>query len=133
MDLILLPLQNDNVLRVRTDGPVSCRRQDDPLLNLLGPHCYTHKVLLNLERSPSIDTSGVCWLTESSKRFAQAGGRLVIYGVTPMVFDTLDFLRLTSMLPISAHEPAATKMLDDPVNESIGKERSSGPAIRFPR
>lgn len=133
MDLTLLPLRNDNVVRVRTEGAVSCRRQDDPLLALLGSHCYTHKVLLNLERSPSIDTSGVCWLMESSKRFTQAGGKLVMYSVTPLVFDVLNFLRLTPLLLIAAHEQAATKMLEDSAREPIAAERSSEPAIRFPR
>jgi anti-anti-sigma factor len=133
MDLSLLPLQNDNVLRVRTEGAVSCRRQDDPLLALLGPHCYAHKVLLNLERSPSIDTSGVCWLVDSCKRFAQAGGKLVLYGVTPLVLDVLGFLRLNTSLPVAAHEQAAMKMLDDSARESIPTERPTEQAVRFPR
>jgi anti-anti-sigma factor len=133
MDLTLLPLQNDNVLRVRTEGAVSCRRQDDPLLALLGPHCYGHKVLLNLERSPSIDTSGVCWLMDSQKRFAQAGGKLVMCCVTPLVLDVLSFLRLTPLLSIAAHEDAASKMLADSDRDSIAAERPGEPAIRFPR
>lgn len=133
MDLNLLPLQNDNVLRVRTEGAISCRHKDDPLLALLGPHCYGHKVLLNLERSPSIDTSGVCWLMDSQKRFAQAGGRLVMYSVTPLVLDVLGFLRLTPLLSIAAHEDAASKMLADSGREAIAAERPGEPAIRFPR
>jgi anti-anti-sigma factor len=133
MELTLLPLQKDDVVRVRTEGAISCRQQDDPLLTLLGPYCYTHKVLLNLERSPSIDTSGVCWLVHSSKRFAQSGGKLVMYGLTPMVFDVLGFLRLLPLLPIVFHEQDAVKKLEEAVGDSIPADRSSGPSIRFPR
>jgi anti-anti-sigma factor len=114
MKLTLLPLENDEVIRVRCDGPLTLRQTDgqvDPLQTLLGPHCYNHKVLLNLERSQTIDTSGICWLVRSQTRFSQARGAFVLYAVPPTVTDLLDFLRMRSYLRIAETEPQARKMI----------------------
>jgi anti-anti-sigma factor len=114
MKLTLLPLQNDEVIRVRCDGPLTLRQVDgqaDPLQTLLGPHCYTHKVLLNLERSQAIDTSGICWLVRSQSRFNQSRGAFVLYAVPPTVTDILDFLRMRSQLRIAETEPQARTMI----------------------
>jgi anti-anti-sigma factor len=113
MKLTLLPLQNDDVIRVRADGALTLRQaesQADPLQSLLGPHCYSHKVLLNLERVHNIDTSGVCWLVRNHQRFAQSGGSFVLYAMPPTVGDILDFLQLRSQLRIAAGEPDARQM-----------------------
>jgi anti-anti-sigma regulatory factor len=110
MKLSLLPLQNDEVLRVRCEGALTLRRREgtgDPLQSLLGPHCYSHKVLLNLERAQDIETSGISWLMNTSDRFAQARGTLVLYAVPPTVGDILDFLRLTPLLRVAATEGEA--------------------------
>jgi anti-anti-sigma regulatory factor len=133
MKLTLMPVRNDNVIRVRSEGSVSRRSPEDPLQTLLGPHCYTHKVLLNVDQSQGIDTSGVCWLVSSHKRFAQVGGKLVLYDVPPVVLDFLNFLRLTPMLHIAANEQAACEMVLSPARETVLEERATGPAIRFPR
>jgi hypothetical protein len=98
MELTLLPLQNDDVLRIGSHGAVSQRNPSDPLLALLGPHCYAHKILLSLDESQGIDTSGICWLINTNKRFTQAGGKLVLFAVPPVVLDVLDFLNLTPLL-----------------------------------
>jgi anti-anti-sigma regulatory factor len=113
MKLTLLPLQNDDVIRVRSEGLVSQRQSGDPLLDLLGPNRYTHRVLLNLDRTPGIDTSGLCWLVSSHKLFTQAGGRLVLTGVPPVILDVLDFLRLTPLLHIAMDEQEASELIAD--------------------
>jgi anti-anti-sigma regulatory factor len=130
MKLTLMPVQNDNVLRVRSDGSVSRRGPEDPLQTLLGPHCYTHKVLLNLDQSQGIDTSGVCWLVSCHKHFTQMGGKLVLYDVPPVVLDFLNFLRLTPLLHIAPNEQAACELV---LREPVVEERTAEPAIRFPR
>jgi anti-anti-sigma factor len=104
MELTLLPLKKDNLLRIRCGGQVSHRDATDPFQTLLGPECYGHAVLLSLERSQSIDTSGLSWLLRAHNRFAAAGGKLVIYGVPPVILDLLNFARLTSQLHIAASE-----------------------------
>ena len=130
MELTLLPLKNDEIIRVRCEGSLR-RPEKDPLQVLLGPHCYKHKVLLNLERSEVIHTSGISWLTGSHQKFEQAGGCLVLFAVPATVMDVLNFARLAHMLHIATGEKAALEMALDPSNDKPSEGVS--PAIRFPR
>jgi hypothetical protein len=114
MELTLLPSDHDDVLRVRSSGPVSLRDEDDPLPSLAGAQCYTQKVFLFLDESQSVDTSGICWLTNTSKRFTEERGKLVLVAVPPVVFDVLDFLHLVPLLNIAANEQAAREMIAEP-------------------
>jgi anti-anti-sigma factor len=74
------------------------------LQELLGPQCFGHKVLLNLEKAVGIDTSGVSWLMHTHKRFAGAGGRLIVCGIPPVVAEVLDLLRLTDLIDVAPTE-----------------------------
>jgi anti-anti-sigma regulatory factor len=133
MKLTLLPLQDDNVVRVRSEGSISKRGSEDPLLALLGPHCYTHRVLLSLDSAPSIDTSGICWLASSHKRFTEASGKLVLAAVPPVVLDVLEFLRLTPLLHFAADEQAAGESVAAPAPRPVAPDRPIEPALRFSR
>jgi anti-anti-sigma factor len=113
MKLSLLPLTDDRLIRVQCEGHLTSPQMEgdsDPLETLLGPLCYGHKVLLNMERVPSIDTGGVCWLLRLDKQFRKAGGKVVLYHVAGFVLDVLDVLRLRTMLQIADDEPAAREM-----------------------
>jgi hypothetical protein len=113
MKLTLLPLKNDDVVRIRCDGHLT-RLTDpdlDPLKELLGPHCFSLKVLLNLERAQTIDTSGVSWLLRMVHKFTAAGGKFVALLVPPVIGQVLDFMRLRPLLPVAADEAAALEML----------------------
>jgi anti-anti-sigma factor len=79
----------------------------DPLRNLLGFDCYAYRVLLSLEKTSYLDSSGVGWLVMCHKHFQEAGGRLVIHSVPPMVNQILRLLRLSELLHLAADEPAA--------------------------
>jgi anti-anti-sigma regulatory factor len=140
MKLSLLPLQNDNVLRVRCEGMLTLRGQEgtaDPLQTLLGPHCSSHKVLLNLERAQGTETSGISWLMRTNDRFAQSRGMLVLYAVPPVVGDILDFLRLTPLLHVAPGEAAALDMAladGEPLARKLPptEEKSFGKSLRLP-
>jgi anti-anti-sigma factor len=110
MNLTLLPLQNDEVIRIRCDGDVTLRglaSGSDPLEALLGPRYFGQKVLLNLEKAQAIDTSGLSWLLRVQDRFRQSNGRLVLVALPPRVTQMLDFLRLTPLLTTAPTEAAA--------------------------
>ncbi len=112
MKLTLLALEKDDLLRIACEGPLSrlLDQERDPLRDLLGPHCYTRRVLVNLERVQAVDTSGITWLLGMVERFANANGRVVFYMVPPIVTQVLDFMRLTETLPLAASEQAAAAM-----------------------
>src|SRR6516162_6324237 len=110
MKLTLLPLGNDFLFRLQAEGELDWLHLSDagdPLESLLGPRCYGHKVLLNMEQVQAIDTGGVCWLLGADKRFREGGGKLVLYRVPPLIRDVLEVLRLAPLLCIADHEPGA--------------------------
>jgi anti-anti-sigma factor len=134
MKLTLLPLGTDDLLRVHCEGPITSPHltsDRDPLETLLGPLCYSHRVIMNLEKVRSIDTGGVCWLLRLQKQFQAHGGQFVIYLVPGIVSDVLDVLRLKSVLRIAADEDAAREMAtrpaDSPPAERFGR-REANPA-----
>jgi anti-anti-sigma factor len=110
------------VTRVRFDGDVTLRGRDlsaDPLRELLGPHAYSHRVLLDLQAARGIDSSGVSWLMRVHNGFRAAKGRLVLHQVPPTVLQLLEMLRLTPLLYVAATEDEARDLvfeeLDPPV------------------
>jgi anti-anti-sigma regulatory factor len=117
MKLTYQPLENDEVLRVACEGLVSTRgqaRSSEPLLELLGPHCYRQKVVLNLERSEGTDTSGLMWLARVATRFVQGGGRFVVYGFSPTFRNMLEVLGITGMIALASTESLAIDWVNRP-------------------
>jgi ABC-type transporter Mla MlaB component len=125
MNLSLLPLNTDNIFRVRCDGPVSLRGQPggtDPLEALLGPKCFAHKILLSLEGSQSIDTSGIAWLMRTHNAFTQAGGTLVLHDVPLTVLDLLEVLRLPPLLNLADDGVSACDLIRDLAADTAREE-----------
>jgi hypothetical protein len=117
MKLTLLPLETDNLIRVRCEGPITSPHltsDRDPIEVLLGPLCYSHRVLMSLEKVRSIDTGGVCWLLRLQKQFQAKKGIFILFAVPGVVTDVLDVLKLTPMLRIAADEAAACEMAKQP-------------------
>jgi len=111
MKVSLLPLQHDDLIRVRCDGPLAGETDgSNALETLLGPRCYSHKVLLDVGRSPSVTTSGIGWLVGMHRQFMKAGGRLILYAVTPQVMDVLNFACVAPQLDIASGEAKAAEM-----------------------
>jgi anti-anti-sigma factor len=130
MKLRLLPLRVDALFRLRAEGKLDWLPHggaDDPLESLLGPHCYGHKILLNLEHVPFISSAGVCWLLQAHKRFREAGGKFVLYRVPPSVRDVLGVLNLTPLLCIADDEGGA-RALAEAAEESSPASPPKGPA-----
>jgi len=133
MKLTLLPPRDDDLIRLRCEGMLRQPDEEDPLLALLGPHCYRHKVLLSLERAPSFDTSGLSWLMHAQKRFQQAGGRLVLYAVPPLVTDTLAFMRLADLFDVAAGDKEAAELLRCEERKTAGRGGGEPPPLLGPR
>ena len=96
--------------RIQNEGEITqldFRAGTDLLRTLLGFGCYNGKVLLNLEKTPYIDSAGVGWLVMSHKLFKDGGGRLVIHSVPPTVSQILRLLRMQEILHIADNEAAA--------------------------
>ena len=82
----------------------------DPLAALLGAAGFTHAVLMNLEKTTYIDSSGIGWLLACHKHFVENGGILVLHSVPPRVDHILQIVRMPLVLHIAADEAAARAM-----------------------
>jgi anti-anti-sigma factor len=102
-----------DVLRLQVSGRVTQDKlspTSDQLGDLLGTQGYARQVALSLADVDFIDTSGIGWLLARHKRFREAGGRLVIHSVMPMVLEVLKVLRLHTVLELADNESTALAM-----------------------
>jgi anti-anti-sigma factor len=121
MKLTYKPLANEDILRVACEGQVSVRGRSsasDPFLDLLGPHAYRQRIILNLERADGVDTSGLMWLVKAAFRCGQEGGHLVVYGFTPTFKQMLEALGLTGSMAMASSEQLAIEAVNASSNGS---------------
>ena len=87
----------------------------DPIRLAIGEGGLGANVLLSLEKTNFIDSSGISWLLVTHKSFKDAGGRLVLHSVPPMVDQVLRLMKLSLVLNIAADEAAARAMVSGSV------------------
>lgn len=98
-----LTLQADepDFLQIQCAGDVilpDFRPESDPLVKLLGPQVYSRRLLLNMEKTNCLDTSGISWLISCHEQCQRAGGVLVLYAIPPRVRYVLQLLRMEHLL-----------------------------------
>jgi anti-anti-sigma factor len=110
MQLFLLPANDDNITSLACEGNITqalMTSSPDPLEQILGAKGFSRQVLLNLEKTSYIDSSGIGWLLGSHKRFMAAGGRLILHSLPPMVEQVIHLLKLQNLMTIKSDQPAA--------------------------
>ncbi len=75
--------------------------------DLLGPDCYSRKILLDLRHTPYIDSAGAGWLFKFHNLCQQSGGILVLHSVPPALMAILRLLHMDRSLHIVEDEAAA--------------------------
>lgn len=104
-----LPAEGET-LHVQCEGDICLQDwhpQNDPLVKLLGPKVWRHKVLLNLENVSFLDTGGISWLVNCQERFHNAGGLLILHSISSRVSLVLKLLHMEKVLSIAADLSAA--------------------------
>lgn len=107
---LTLVADDQEVVRVRCEGEIRDIRYEikaDPLEQVLGPGCWTRRVLLDLERTDYIDSGGIGWLISNHKNFREGGGCMVLHTVPPRVNQVLLFLKMNQVFHMADDEPAA--------------------------
>lgn len=97
MKLTMLPFDHDDLIRVQCEGQLSLIGHAptvDPLVQILGPRGFSRKVLMDLHQARGADTSGIAWLSRTTDRFHQNGGRFVMFAVPPIVEQIVTVLGL---------------------------------------
>jgi anti-anti-sigma factor len=116
MKLIVIS-QSEQMTCVACEGTVTLLpvgQQRKSFEQLLGTSCFARTVLLDLSATDYLDSSGISWLILSHKHFREAGGRLVIHSVPPLLQRILKLLRLFSVLNLAADERAARELVAGP-------------------
>jgi anti-anti-sigma factor len=110
MQLTILS-DDGTLLRLQAEGEISQQSFDDgsdPLGPLLAPiGGFARKVVINLDRTSLIDSSGISWLLITNKHFIDHGGRLVFHSVPPFIQQVLQVVRLTLIMNFVADEATA--------------------------
>jgi anti-anti-sigma factor len=102
--------EEGGICRLQTEGEIRFSEQPrDPrqVEVLLGPGGYGRKILLDLQNTPYIDSSGVSWLVSFHKHCQEAGGILVLHSVPPPIMAILKLLHMDRYLKVVEDEPAA--------------------------
>jgi anti-sigma B factor antagonist len=82
----------------------------DLFIDALGDDVYARKVLVDLTEAEFIDSSGVGWLLNCHKKFRQAGGGLFLHSIPPLVYRTLQVLRMDMVLKLAKDEAEAAAL-----------------------
>jgi len=106
--------EQDGKVRVACQGIIARDAllfNDSPEDSLDGK-CFAQNVLLDLSDCERIDSAGVSWLIRFHKRCTEAGGRLILHSLPPMVVKTLKLLNMGLLLSIADNEQGACKIAD---------------------
>ena len=102
-----------DVLRLQSVGrvvDVDLAWEHDPLGDLLGDRGYARRVLLSLDGSDHIDSSGLARLLVWHRRLQEAGGMLVLHSIPIQVMETLNILRMELVLQLAPDESSALEL-----------------------
>jgi anti-anti-sigma factor len=113
MELRVLSDDGD-VLRLQLAGRIvqtEERLESDTMADVLGSGGYARNVVLGLEETEFIDSSGLSWLVVRHKRFCEAGGKLVLHSIPPSVSQILMMMRLELVLNLAEDESTALELI----------------------
>ncbi len=106
--------REDGLIRLDCSGTITAfaaPEGGDMWQVVLGTDGYARTVMLDLSKADYLDSNGVSWLIIAHKHFVGAGGRLILHSLPRRLQDTVDLLRLPSILDIVADEAAARGLL----------------------
>jgi anti-anti-sigma factor len=84
----------------------------DPLTPQV-PDIYSRRVMFDLSGTDYIDSTGVSWLLTCHKRCREAGGKLVLHSINPMVKQVLQVLKLEKVLRLADNAEGARNELNE--------------------
>jgi len=102
--------QDDSLTRLSCEGAIrqiSMAPGHDPLEEVVGADAFRRRVLVDLEKTDFIDSSGIGWMIACQKHFVLGGGKLIFHSAPPLVQQVFDLLQLSRVLSLAADEAAA--------------------------
>jgi anti-anti-sigma factor len=112
--LHLVAIEPDGLVHAAADagltGPDAHVDSTNAFESLLGANWPASRVMLDFSPCTMIDSATIGWLVTSNRQFKNAGGKLVLYSLSPRVRQVLELLKLERLLHLAANEPAARAM-----------------------
>lgn len=78
---------------------------------ILGTSWAGHRVALDMDAVPYLDSSAIGWLIQVQKQFRESGGYLVLHSVQPHVKNILSLLKVERVVPIGRDSATAKALL----------------------
>jgi len=104
-DGVLVRLESEGEIRLSDMG-----RDGNPIETALGRDGYARKVLLDLQKTPYIDSSGVAILIRCHKRCQDAGGQFIMHSIPPSIMQILKLLHMERHLNLVDDEESAVTL-----------------------
>jgi anti-anti-sigma factor len=104
----------DGIRHVACSGEMTmfAVRGADPLAQVIGPDGFNRAVLLDLRQTTYIDSAAVGWLFGLHRKFNEAGGRLILHSIPPLVDQVFQLLKLPTILHVAGDEAAARALAE---------------------
>ena len=106
--------EENGVVTADVEGRVAHGEIDpmkEPIKAQMGEDVYRKKLLINLSRTEYMDSAGISWLLVCHKRVREAGGKMVIHSVPPMIRQVFEVLRMNHVFQLADDATAARAML----------------------
>ncbi len=108
-----LESQVDGISNLSLSGKISQTAvdvQSDQLNRLLGSANLNQKILVSLQKTEYIDSSGIGWLLATDKKIRDAGGRLILHSVPLDIQHVFGLMKLNSVLKIARDKQQANSL-----------------------
>lgn len=105
----ILTRQAENATILDVVGNIDVHNSPEMRKALLENLKRTARLIVNLEKVPYIDTSGVASLVEGLKESRSLKNRLIVTGLSPMARRVFELTQLTSVFEIYENEEQALK------------------------
>lgn len=108
---LTVAFRDNNLVGLVADGTITSADYQagarNPLEDVLGAGWGKDRVLINLDRTSYIDSSGIGWFMDIHRNCKANGGRLIIHSLQPTVRQMLSLLKLEKVLTIENDEASA--------------------------
>ncbi len=101
----------DNCIRLVCEGPFAAQGEEvNPLVSWLDGEAAGRTVLVDLEKTTSLNSTGVLWFLETQRYLQEKGGKLILYSLPPVVDNVLRLLGLEKILCLAGDARNALRL-----------------------
>ena len=114
MSITVESIQDDGVALLTSSDDMNAfvlENDSKGFQQLLGDKWKSKRVALDMSEATYIDSAAIGWLLLMNKSFTEAGGKFVIFGITPSVMRVITLLRIGDVLNITDDREQALELV----------------------